>query len=949
MIKNESNEKKTTNNEKSFLDPKNEEMIDYQSSSERSTLNSSIIDYPNNNALNFSKSGPIKETQNNNAFSLNKNNFFLKIDSKNVFKRFNKIEDDIISEKFKQYKNTFCFRKTQSTDKILNKYFKEISKFGWNVFLNSLYISKQICNSCNTKDSIESYINYFFSLRYEIMYASTFILKEEGIKNLGQILCYIFSKLNSKIKDIKSLKAYILISLKEKKNPLTDYYNYCTENEKDTNVYKKTMYWDKIKNQYTLPAELIFLVNLFSQINTIEVDISFESENFNEDDFKLYFMLMQNLDLVFWNIQYCKMNFINKRIQEKIYSHFTKNLLRILSYSTNLFKTNSISDNTDIYAKKWDFNRNFLLKEHRIIDFIENRKENQDKDKTYDDFTVLGVEKPKMFNTSLQKTKINDINPKMFFDKINDNDVYDIIDDSSLKDISLMTDENINLDKNIYKSLFGKQNEEDTKKRKKHDNDEGYSEVIKKNKRIFDIIITTLCCFNCSEKVNKMDLILNDSYTKELKCFFKELFNIDVESIDDDFHILDIIIFKSRSLKLINIEFNSLDIKTFDKILNLLFLNKQLKTVSLSFFSSDVTYYPHMMLKMFYTLTKKTQVYGSSREYESAILNELYPYYVINLLATFSIIQKNSKIENLGINFDIPEIIIKEGNYMTSIQKFILNILLLLNEEKNKIKNLTILSPSTLMDGRIYNIIDDIFKGININENKSLLTKLNIQFQFYKINHITNIISSNLIYLSIGDLDLYTFSCLIRYLSSFKFAKISLLKKLKINLMKRIDQLSPKLKVLLRQLFGIKLKNLRVLNLYTNVLINEKKDYKYIIKILNNNWISEYTITFNEKSKCVVNSYSFFKDNIKFLVPHNLESELINVDESKDHKNLWTYQDDVIFWYLKYLFTKRYFYTTKRFKDNKINIYNILKYLHFEKKSKISHDLFNDKEPESSN
>ena len=145
--------------------------------------------------------------------------------------------------------------------------------------------------------------------------------------------------------------------------------------------------------------------------------------------------------------------------------------------------------------------------------------------------------------------------------------------------------------------------------------------------------------------------------------------------------------------------------------------------------------------------------------------------------------------------------------------------------------------------------------------------------------------------------------------------------------MKRIDELSPKLKVLLIRLFGIKLKNFKVLNLYTNVLLNEKSEYKYIIKILRNNWISEYTITFNEKSKGLVNKFYFYKDNIKFLVPHNLESELINVDENKGEKKLWTFQDDIIFWYLKYLFDNRYFYVTKRFNNNKKFIYNILKYI----------------------
>ena len=942
MYKNDSNEKISANKDNDLIHLENKKMFPSINSSGRSTLSRSNTNYQNDIITNSNKNESLSKSQN---FNDNKNNFFLKIDSKNVFKQFTKFEEEIISEKIKGYKNTFSSKKIECTANILNRYFKEKIKFGWSVFNNSLYISKYICNSNKTKDYIESYINYFFSLRYEITYASTFILNGEGIKNLGQILCYIFSRLNSKIKDTKTLKEYISNSLHEKKNPLIDYYNYCTENGKDTSSYKKTTFWDKNKNNYILPAELIFLVNLFSQINIIEIDINFEDENFNEDDFKLYFILMQNLGIVFLNIKYCKMNFLHKAFQEKIYLPYYKNLLKYFVSSNDLIKTNCISDNTNIYAKKWDFTTNFLLKEFRIIDFLENQNQKEIQDKEYDDFTVIGVEKPKLLKTSLKKTKIDDINPKTFFDKINDDDEYDTLDDISSRDINLTSDEIVIIDKNVCQSFYQVQEEEnDIKKSKKNKNDRIYRDVIEKNKRTFDIIITTLCSFNCTKMVDKMDLILNDSYTRDLKVFFKTLYKIDIETIDQDFHILDFIIFKSKTLELMNIEFNSLDIKTFDKILNLLYLNKKLKTVNLSFFSSDITYYPHMILKTFYTLTKKAKILGNSIEYESSILDEILPYYIVNLLVTFYIIKSNLKIENLGINFDIPDIIIKEGKYMTAIKKFILNILLLLNEENNSLINFTILSPNTIMDGRIYNTIDNIFKIIKINEKKSILTKLNIQFQFYKIPHITNIISSNFIYLNIGDLDLYTFSCLINYLSSFKFAKNSLLKKLSISLMKRIDVLSPKLKVLLRQLFSIKLKNFKILNLYTNVLIDKKKEYNYIIKILNNNWISEYNITFNEKSKGFVNSNSFYKDNIKFLVPHNLESELINIDENKDHKNLWTHQDDAVFWYLQYLFTKKYFYVTKRFKDNKTHIYNILKYLYFEKKSKINHDLLIDKE-----
>ena len=80
------------------------------------------------------------------------------------------------------------------------------------------------------------------------------------------------------------------------------------------------------------------------------------------------------------------------------------------------------------------------------------------------------------------------------------------------------------------------------------------------------------------------------------------------------------------------------------------------------------------------------------------------------------------------------------------------------NKKKiNKIKKLTLLSPYTTFDTRKENSIDIIFKDIRIYKNCNTLKELNLQFQFYDIKYIKNLISTNLISLSIGDLDIISF------------------------------------------------------------------------------------------------------------------------------------------------------------------------------------------------
>jgi hypothetical protein len=118
--------------------------------------------------------------------------------------------------------------------------------------------------------------------------------------------------------------------------------------------------------------------------------------------------------------------------------------------------------------------------------------------------------------------------------------------------------------------------------------------------------------------------------------------------------------------------------------------------------------------------------------------------------------------------------------------KFFLNIFFLIdnneNKGKSKIKKLTLLSPHTILDNRLENNIDDLFKDIRIYKKAKILNELNIQTQFYNNKYVKNIISPNLIILSIGDLDMYTFQILVKYLTSYEFSSKSSLTNLNIKL-----------------------------------------------------------------------------------------------------------------------------------------------------------------------
>ena len=432
---------------------------------------------------------------------------------------------------------------------------------------------------------------------------------------------------------------------------------------------------------------------------------------------------------------------------------------------------------------------------------------------------------------------------------------------------------------------------------------------------------------------------MNDSYNYEFLTHLVNTYNLDTDLIYNNFHILDIIYNKIKDLKRLNIEINALDSLTFNKVLNFIYKNESLNSIYLSFFSSDVSYFRRPLLKLYNQLIGNAEKIIQYKNIENKILDDFLPYFIQNLSVLFEILKKNKNIQNLGLNFDLPSIISIKQSYVMPILKFILNILFLIDNNKCKLKKLTILSPLLVVGNKIFPGINDIIYNFCINEKNKILNELNIQMQFNQILYIKNLISSRLIKLNLGDLDLMTFSSLVKYLISYKFCITSNLRNLGIGLNKTITFFNTELKLNLRNLFYIKIANLLELNLYTNLILIEK-EYKYLLDILNNNWISSYVITFNSKSNLILEKFNSSRNNIKFFVSHNLEKKIF--DENENNKNLKNNKDinyDYLFWCLKYLFNKKYYNSSTNFVSKKNCINSIIKYLYFSKKIKINHSL----------
>ena len=558
---------------------------------------------------------------------------------------------------------------------------------------------------------------------------------------------------------------------------------------------------------------------------------------------------------------------------------------------------------------------------------------------------------------SCKEFKINLVNKKF------ENNLYYNYYSNILDDLLNKTDEN--LKKNIsnknnifhpnwnFKHCILDIYKEKKNIKEKISSEKNLKSEINKSKEIqlYDIIddfkdnleLIIICLYSLINFDNYEDLeltfIINDSFTQEYMALISQFYSLDEYTKEKNyFSIFDILISKKNKNKL-NLELNSLDEISFEKTLIFLLKNKSLNSLNISLFSSDISYTPQSLYKIYIATHKGETILKNNKTMylENNILNGLYKNFIFHLSSLFGIIQNLDNLEELGINLDMPLNVAIIQRYKNSILKFILNLLFYISINI-KIKKFCLISPKIIFDKRKNPFINKIIKAINLTKATNLV-ELTINFQFYHLSNIGNFITTRLEMLNIGFLDLATFKKFCFVLCNDNFNKKSSLQKLSIGLLNTIINFEHELKLLLRKLFSVKIKQLISLSLFTNIIIKDEMDYNYILKILNNNWINEYILVFNSKSNKYFKNFSQDKSKLQFLVPHSLEQQIIeSFDILKYQNNPATLEigknldkNDDAYWYLMYLFKNKYIDEFNN-EHRIINIIKgILKYLHFQK------------------
>ena len=869
------------------------------------------------------------DTVKNDSSSLD--DIYLIIDEKNSLNETNEDYIENIVKTFQGYKESES-NISEKTNKIMNKFFEKFVTQFEDIFTLSQSISKLISkNKKIEKDLVEEQLSLLVRKSRNNKYKSNILnLNLEICKPIAIILSYTYSKMGQyKIKNMEKLFTISKSIISKKVDIWNDFCKYCDSNKKNKDSEKLTKFCKDNKNKYDIQPEIIFIINKYSEVKTINIDVNAftnlldifnlkKNECHLTDDDLLYFEItVLNIYWLFNSLNNVRLNFIDVDLETILYYRY-KSIIEEDIFDKNKnqsLKMNNLIIKDNLFSNKWNFKDKFIINEYQ-------NSTNK----------ISSVTTHKSIDLSNNLAKLSGsktvANPKR--------------------------NKFMNLASLIIKPAQVSENSNPNR-----------LEIVRSNVNRLEFMIMSLYSLNSfdNEKSLNLELISNDSLNFEFLLAFKKIYNMDwISKNFDEFHFFDLILCNNlmKNINKLNIEINGLDPFTFVKLLNFLYFNRSMTEFNLSLFSAEITYFTPFIYKIFeriynIKLLKQnyeecTYLFNDVKDIEEKMLNHLSKNFIYNMQFLFHAIKKKRNLTELGFNFDIPLNIVNKEKYMNTIFKFILNILY--HVSNSRIRKFCLLSPYTLIDCRKNPEINNLINNIDFNNNTSL-EELSLQMQFYQIVNINIIIIPKLKILNIGDLDIVTFKLLSENICTDEFNKNSCLEKLTIGLFNTIREFNIEIKLIFEKLFRLKIKNFTSLNIFTNIEITTKYQYLYLLGILNNNWIPEYKLTFNKIIFSILEDNEI-KDKLKkiyFLVPHNMEQKLL---EDKDimeikkfdkknylikniNKDLDIYDES--YWCLKYLFEHVYTDDLKNDERTKKMIFDILKYIYFIKNPKIIHKI----------
>ena len=700
-----------------------------------------------------------------------------------------------------------------------------------NIFLVDKYFSYyQIREMTDISESMNFMLNYDYN--------GEFSLNKEMIEHIGNILVYGFDKIKNKFK-LYLIKSYA--DFKEKLENvkfhqidlLNEYYNqefFLKKKNKDSNkkmqkyVYFKEPFTDSDgnvlgKESKFLPNELILLLNKLQYIKTLSINIENVFSDINNNakvtlETIKYLIILINIQWILPNILVVNFNVSNMK--------FSNSLIDIMS-----LKLSQEIKKVNIYERKTYYSMNEIP--------------------TYNNYDL--ILKQKSSNSSKANNDILEQNLNLEIDSSDDEEYS--IKDNNKKEIS-------NEDNNIIEN----------KKLTKKDMIKGiYTNYLNKYNKVLDLIIITTYYIRILDKLHALNMKCPDVFSSEIRECYNSINNT------KEINFLNLLVDVDH-LNILDIEFNSLDFINFEKILGLINANSNLSSLKLIFFSFDKFYSLGGIFKILSDINDPNlsmDLLNKNQNFENSVLNQFFLDKFQKNLEILSILLRNrhKSLNELSLLLNIPTLILNNDNYILSLIKFIINVFIFFCFDKNQIKIFKLIAPLINLDNRKTIFLNNLFGKVT-SDNLNNVHTLILQFNFYKMSNIINLISANLTTLSIGNFDLDTFSSLVTKITSDEFLKESKLVNIKIVLNENIIEYDDNIKNNFLKLLQKYPKNLLNFDILTNIKINCEQLHEIIV-LIKKSYVNKFIITFNEESESAIKE--IIKKDLTYVVNMNKESE----------------------------------------------------------------------------
>ena len=538
---------------------------------------------------------------------------------------------------------------------------------------------------------------------------------------------------------------------------LTSNYNYNEEEEIKKKLTKDCFYYPKSnKNTITepleLPIELILLLYKLKNVKTLIFQIKKVDELF----LKMAIFILLNIKWLFTKgIDDIKYDLGNEEMQQELselfsertaelYYHFQKS--KNLIYYTGSYQARTINcwePEEDIFFEKFEKD---IKESNKKADYVYNMQSSEDTStfdnhlcNIYNEFgNLTNLKYIRPINYTI-KNRFNEFQSGQRFDDYDENtNKFDDLN-MSVGDMQRIERESISLynTTSFGSKASGISNNNQSLNNNNIQLNNSNTSGMKRTPQMMAKFVNKYKYYLKMISIYSYFFTRNLKSIKNLSVYFHTPFSYEICQLEkmklnfDNSHFL-IFVKEIETLKEANFSFNCLDDKSFNYIIGIIDKNINLSSLKLSFFTPDINYFDYSLFNL--CSSKKislTKLFQEQKEYEIKysqnqekkmnyfILDEkLLSAFINNLINFFNLlkIKTLNNLEEFIMRFDIPLPLLNNEKYNILIIKFLINIIIMLTFQENKIHTFKLLAPYLELNSSKMPYIRQLFKEISLKD-----------------------------------------------------------------------------------------------------------------------------------------------------------------------------------------------------------------------------------------